>query len=174
MPRTPKSRTVVLIALFKLFKGILLTVVALGTFRLVRPDLHATLARWAHAVHVDPAGRRANAVLAKVTNLTPKKLEELGLGELFYAGILLTEGIGLLLRRRWAEYFTIISTGVFIPLEIYELAERVSVPRLAVFAINVAIVWYLVARLRTTQAADRVAPELARSYLDAARAHRGQ
>jgi uncharacterized membrane protein (DUF2068 family) len=154
MPQTAKSKTVVLIALFKLSKAVLLTLVALGTFRLVHRDVHETLSRWAQAVHVDPEGRRANAVLAKTVNFTPKKLEELGAGELFYAALLLTEGVGLLMRKRWAEYFTIISTAVFIPLELYEIVERVSFAKVVILTINVAIVWYLVDRLRKAQAEE--------------------
>jgi uncharacterized membrane protein (DUF2068 family) len=61
---------------------------------------------------------------------------------------LLTEGIGLLLRRRWAEYFTVIVTGSFIPLELYELSRHISMTRLIVVAINVAVVWYLIVVLR--------------------------
>jgi uncharacterized membrane protein (DUF2068 family) len=57
--------------------------------------------------------------------------------------------MGLLLRKHWAEYFTIISTGLFIPLEIYELARHFTILKLAVTAINVLIVWYLVARVRS-------------------------
>jgi uncharacterized membrane protein (DUF2068 family) len=57
--------------------------------------------------------------------------------------------MGLLLRKHWAEYFTIISTGLFIPLEVYELARHFTMTKLAVTAINVLIVWYLVARVRS-------------------------
>jgi uncharacterized membrane protein (DUF2068 family) len=146
--KTEKSSTVLLIALFKLFKGVLLVTVALGTFRLVHRDVHESLMRWAHELHVDPEGRKANAVITKVSFVQPKQLEELGAGELFYSALLLTEGIGLLMRRRWAEYFTVISTAVFLPLEIYELFERVSATRILVLLINAAIVWYLVDRIR--------------------------
>jgi len=146
--KTEKSSTVLAIALFKLFKGVLLFTVALGTFRLIHRDVHETLLRWTEELHVDPEGRKANAVILKASFISPKQLEELGVGELFYASLLLTEGIGLLLRRRWAEYFTVISTAVFIPLEIYELLEKASFTKVVVLAINVAIVWYLIARLR--------------------------
>ncbi len=148
--KTEKSGAVLLIALFKLFKGVLLVTVALGTFRLVNKDIHETLLKWAHELHVDPDGHKAHAVITKVSFVQRKQLEELGVGELFYSSLLLTEGIGLLLRRRWAEYFTVITTAVFIPLEIYELFEHVSPTKIIVLVINVAIVWYLVQRIRTS------------------------
>ena len=75
--------------------------------------------------------------------------------------MLLTEGTGLLLRQRWAEYFTVVVTGSFIPLELYELARHVTVLRLIVIGINVAIVWYLIAALRRggTERARQAPPE---------------
>ena len=58
------------------------------------------------------------------------------------------EGLGLIWRQRWAAYVTVIATAAFIPLEVIELTRRVSWPKLVVIAMNVAVVWYLVARLR--------------------------
>jgi uncharacterized membrane protein (DUF2068 family) len=58
--------------------------------------------------------------------------------------MLLTEGTGLLLGKRWAEYFTIIATSSFIPLEIYELYRHVDLTRVALLLINIAVVIYLV------------------------------
>lgn len=56
--------------------------------------------------------------------------------------------MGLLLRKHWAEYFVIITTGLLIPLELYELVRHFTVVKLVVTVINVLIVWYLVARVR--------------------------
>jgi uncharacterized membrane protein (DUF2068 family) len=53
------------------------------------------------------------------------------------------------LRRRWAEYFTIITTSALIPLEIFELARHFTVAKLIVTLVNALIVWYLVARVRS-------------------------
>jgi len=68
-------------------------------------------------------------------------------GTFFYSALLLTEGTGLLLGKRWAEYFTIFATSSFIPLEVYELARRASPARFVVLLINVVVVVYLVAEV---------------------------
>jgi uncharacterized membrane protein (DUF2068 family) len=65
-----------------------------------------------------------------------------------YAALLLTEGVGLLFRARWAEYFTVVITASFVPLELYEIARHLTLARVTVLAVNVAIVWYLIVRLR--------------------------
>jgi uncharacterized membrane protein (DUF2068 family) len=112
-------------------------------------DLSAAVTHWAQVLRVDTDNRYIHGVLARIFRVTPKQLRELSVGTFIYAGLFLTEGLGLLLRKHWAEYFTIITTGAFIPLEIYELARHFTVVKLVVIAINVLIVWYLVARVRS-------------------------
>ena len=62
--------------------------------------------------------------------------------------MLLTEGVGLWLQKRWAEFLTAIATSLFIPIELYELYEKFTFVRLGALVLNVFIVWYLVTRLR--------------------------
>lgn len=66
------------------------------------------------------------------------------------------EGLGLLLRRRWAEYLVLLATGAFIPLEIGELIRSLTLFKALAFLVNVAIVVYLVWRKRLFY--DRPAP----------------
>jgi len=68
---------------------------------------------------------------------------ELGVGTFAYAGLFSIEGVGLLLRKRWAECFTIITTGGLIPIELFELARSFSAAKLAVPMVNLVIVVYL-------------------------------
>ena len=70
------------------------------------------------------------------------------LGTLVYAALFLTEGIGLLLEKVWAEYFTVIVTSSFLPLEIYELIKKFNGFKVAVTIANAAIVAYLIWRLK--------------------------
>ncbi|GBE66896.1 hypothetical protein MFM001_33580 [Mycobacterium sp. MFM001] len=61
-----------------------------------------------------------------------------------YALIELVEAVGLWLVRRWGEYFAVIATSVFLPLEIYELTEKVTTLRVIAFLVNVvAVIWLL-------------------------------
>jgi uncharacterized membrane protein (DUF2068 family) len=78
-------------------------------------------------------------------------LKELSIGSFFYAGLLITEGTGLLLVKRWAEYFSVIVTGSFIPLEVWELFRRFSAAKVLVIILNIAIVVYLLGRLRRVE-----------------------
>jgi uncharacterized membrane protein (DUF2068 family) len=147
--RHPESpRTLLLIALFKLIKGLLLVVVGIGTLKLLHRDLADTVMHWVDVLRVDPDNRFIHAALARVLSVSPKQLKLTSAGTFVYAALLLTEGTGLLLRRRWAEYFTIITTGGLIPLEVYEISRHLTAAKIVVLAFNVAIVVYLVAHIR--------------------------
>jgi uncharacterized membrane protein (DUF2068 family) len=149
-PRTsaPADRGLRLIAGFKLFKGLLLLAVGFGALQLLHRDVADTLASLVYHLHLRPENRYVGRLLALVVGVDPRRLRAISAGTFTYAALLLTEGIGLLLRQRWAEYLTAIITGSFIPLELYELARRWTFTRMAVVVVNAAIVWYLIRRLR--------------------------
>jgi uncharacterized membrane protein (DUF2068 family) len=139
---------IILIGLFKLAKAVGLLIVGIGLLKLIHRDVAATVAHWVERFRVDPDNRHIHQALSRVLRVTPRQLKEISAGTFIYAGVFLTEGIGLLMRKHWAEYMTIISTSLFIPLELYEIVERFTLIRVLVMAINVAIVWYLFLRLK--------------------------
>src|SRR3984885_693151 len=147
--KEPFSFVLFLIGLFKLFKALLLIAVGIGAIRFLHKDLSSTVQHWVQVLRVDPDNRYVHGIIVRIFRVTPKQLRELSVGTFIYAGLFLTEGFGLLLRKHWAEYFTIITTGLFIPLEGYELVRHFTVVKLVVTVINVLIVWYLVARVRS-------------------------
>ena len=143
------STILVLIGAFKLLKALLLIVVGIGAFRLLHKDLASTVVHWTNMLRVDPDNRFVHRFLVRILRVTPKQLRELSLGTFLYAGLFATEGVGLLLRKRWAEYFTIVTTGGLIPLELYELAHHFTTAKLVVLILNLMIVGYLVGRVRS-------------------------
>jgi hypothetical protein len=60
-----------------------------------------------------------------------------------YAVIELIEAVGLWLAKRWGEYFAVVATAAFIPIEVHELLHKASGFKIATFVINVAAVLYL-------------------------------
>lgn len=162
-PNSPRdARIIFLIAVFKLFKGFVLLVAGIAALRLLGRDVSDQLEAWADLFRVDPGNHYVHVLFNKVTALDARKLKEFSAGTFFYAGLLLTEGTGLLLHKRWAEYFTIIATASFLPLEIYEIVARVTVGKVILLLLNIAVVIYLVARLyvgREDQSGRLVRPD---------------
>jgi uncharacterized membrane protein (DUF2068 family) len=148
--RVNSSRTGVLrlIAVFKLLKATLLVAVGLGALKLVHKDTGDVVQHWVELFRLDPNNHYVDTALEKASRLTPGKIKELGLGSLLYAGLFLTEGIGLWLEKRWAEWLTVIITSSLIPIEIYEIFHHTTPVKIFVLLINIAIVTYLVYRIR--------------------------
>jgi uncharacterized membrane protein (DUF2068 family) len=144
--RTPRTWTLLLIAIFKLFRGLLLTLTGIGLLSLLHKDVAAIVLQLATALNVDPDNRVIQGILVKLWGLNDRKLEAVSAGTFFYAALLTTEGVGLLMRQRWAEYFTIITTAALVPLEVYELIQHFTMIRVLILVANLLIVAYLVAR----------------------------
>jgi uncharacterized membrane protein (DUF2068 family) len=82
--------------------------------------------------------------LEKALAAKPSTLALITLALVAYAVLELVEGIGLWLLSRWGEYFAVIATSVFLPLEVYDLVSKgITTTRLGAFAINVLAVLYL-------------------------------
>jgi uncharacterized membrane protein (DUF2068 family) len=135
--------------MFKLFKALLLIAVGIGAIKFLHKDVASTVMHWTQVLRIDPDNRFVHGILMKTFRVTPKQLKELSVGTFLYAGLFATEGLGLLLRQRWAEYFTIVTTSGLIPLEIFELARHFTVTKLVVAIVNALIVLYLVMRVRS-------------------------
>jgi len=136
------------IAAFKLLKGLALLALGIGALKLLHKDLAGVVEHWIDVFRVDPHNRFILGLLEKLPMVDERKLKEFSVGTFIYSAIFLTEGVGLEFRKRWAEYFTIIVTASLLPLEIYELARRVTWPRSLALLINLAVVAYLVRELR--------------------------
>ena len=72
----------------------------------------------------------------------------LAIGAIAYAVLEGTEGVGLAMRRRWAEYLTVIATSILIPYEAYEVIHHATLFKVGALALNLAVVGYLAYRKR--------------------------
>jgi len=75
-------------------------------------------------------------------------LTALAIVAIAYATLEGTEGVGLSMRRRWAEYLTVIATGFLIPYEAYEVVRHITLFKVGALLLNIAVVGYLAYRKR--------------------------
>src|SRR6476661_6906436 len=142
-----------LLAAERILRGLILFGLAYGVlrFRSSQESLRATFERalpaakpLQNALHINLTD---SAFVARIQRVLESKQHTLTLiaVALFAYGLLqLVEGIGLALLKRWGEYVAAVGTSLFLPLEIRELLDRVTLLRLGAFVINVAAVVYLV------------------------------
>jgi uncharacterized membrane protein (DUF2068 family) len=87
-----------------------------------------------------------NGFFREITHLVSLSTTRLYLyGSAFsaYAVLNAIEAVGLWGEKRWAEYLTLVEVTVLLPLEIYELALKISYLKIAALVINVAVMAYL-------------------------------
>jgi len=141
-----RVRYLKLIALFKIGKGILLLVLGISILFLnSRAVWMDNISDWVadeillkHSKVVHYLLNRLQAMLAGggVWRAT-------GFLSLFYSAVLFTEGVGVYLQKRWAEYLMVFATGALIPLEVRHIYYRPSFAAVIILAANCFIVWFL-------------------------------
>lgn len=147
------------IALLKFGKALLLLLTVLGVHALLKPEVADRLYDWSTTLTDDTARAYLLRFLDWLSGpgfVAVSRAQWVTLG---YMVLVLAEGIGLWLRRRWAEWLVVVAGACLIPVELWELAGQ-GTHRLAVAAalvINVAVVSYLARQLRLTHRARAAA-----------------
>jgi uncharacterized membrane protein (DUF2068 family) len=166
--RQPRRvRYLKLIAIFKILHGVLL--LALG-FSLVflnsRTAWLEAISDWADEELLLHHSRAVMYLLNKLQSaLAEGQLRVTALLAFFYAAVLFTEGIGVYLQKRWAEFLMVFATGALIPLEVRHIWHRPSLAAIIILIVNCFIVWFLYRILRRETDRRHVAaqpPEVAR------------
>ena len=80
--------------------------------------------------------------------IAPATLVLTSAGLFLYAAIELAEGVGLWLAKRWGEYLAVIASSIFLPLEIWEIADHATPVKVVVLVLNIAAVIWLVVTKR--------------------------
>lgn len=156
-----RSRRVLeLIAAFKFVKAATLVAAGLGALGMLDPRVERWTAAWLERLALGHGPRLLHGLAARAVPALdaagPRRLVVVAAAAFVYAAVFVVEGVGLFRARRWAEYLTVVVTISFLPFEAVALAHRMSVPRAATLALNVAVVIYLIWRLRTDRAGSEV------------------
>ena len=137
------------IALFKLAKAVVLVSAGAGVLSLLSPSTERHVREWLADFTIRQGGRIVERALEVLDVATPGKLTLVGVASICYGLLFAIEGAGLWLEKRWAEYLTIVATGLLLPVEMYELVKAVTPMRVLALVANVAAVAYLIYRLRS-------------------------
>src|SRR5256714_14624291 len=161
-----RVRYLKVIALFKIFKGLLLFALGFSLLFLhARPAWLDQISDWTDDQVLLHHSKAVTFLLNKLQEaLAGGALRATGILALFYCAVLFTEGIGVYMQKRWAEFLMIFATGALIPLEIRHIWHRLIFHRPALVPViillaNCFIVWFLYMVLRRDKAEEKTAPE---------------
>jgi uncharacterized membrane protein (DUF2068 family) len=154
---TRHDRGLLLIGAFKLLEAVFFFLVGAGAIHFIHRDLGDAALRLAMRLRVDPDGRLVSWLLDHLDDITSHRLRQIGIATIFYAGLRMTEGIGLLLEKVWAEYLTVAVTISFLPWELYEIVRRPDWIRVCLLVFNLVVIAYLVWGLRRNRRVGQAA-----------------
>lgn len=141
-------RGLCVIALWEALKGILVLVVGFAMLTFIHQDLEQVAEKLVKHLHLNPASRIPRIFEAAAQRTTDTQLRFLALGAMLYSAMRFIEAYGLWRNRVWAEWFALITSGMFLPVEIFELARKPSWIKLLILLSNAAVVIYLSVALK--------------------------
>jgi uncharacterized membrane protein (DUF2068 family) len=140
------------LALERWLRGLIIVLLGVGVLRLKSTQVSlkdlferdlSSLQPFFDQIHFDVGDSSTIHSIQKALDAKPSTLNLIAVGLFVYGALQILEGIGLWSLKRWGEYVAVVGTTLFVPLEVYELTEKVSWLKLVVLLVNVAAVLYL-------------------------------
>ena len=140
------------LAIERWVRGVVLLLLGLAVFelrttqvslqQLFERDL-SSLTPFFNQIHFDVKDSSTVESIEKLLNAKSSTLTLIAVAIVLYGVLQLAEGVGLWSLQRWGEYVAVVGTTLFIPLEVYEIATKVSWLKVAALAVNIVAVLYL-------------------------------
>lgn len=131
------------VAAFEAAKGMLVLLVGCGLLVLIHEDLHHLAKELVRHFHLNPASHYPHIFLKVSKQWNDGHLWAMAGSALLYAVVRFVEAFGLWRRRRWAAWFGVLSGGAYVPIELFEITEGVTWPKVAILLVNAGIVVFL-------------------------------
>ena len=149
MKNEKKINGVQLIALYEATKGVLIVALGIGLLSLLHRDLQMLAEHFVERLHLSADGHYSHIFIEAVTKINDNNIKVFALIAFADAALRFVQAYGLWHLRRWAEWLTIFSSAIYLPIEIYEIYQKFTVFRVGLFLVNLLIVIYLLrVRLR--------------------------
>jgi uncharacterized membrane protein (DUF2068 family) len=138
-------------------RGIIIALLGVGVLRLRSTQVSlqelfdrdlSALKPFFDQIHFNVQDSSTVSAIQKFLNAKPSTLNLIAAGLLFYGALQVIEGIGLWSLKRWGEYVAVVGTTLFIPLEVYEVVEKLSWLKIAALVVNILAVLYLLSSKR--------------------------
>jgi uncharacterized membrane protein (DUF2068 family) len=130
------------------FRAVVL--VAVGLVLVTHPHANwaSEITHLGERLGLDPKGGWLQKLIDKVSKINANEDVVFGVAALAYGTLEGVEAYGLWRRRRWAEWLTVLATSLLFIPEIWELSKSTTLLKLGALLVNIAVVAYLIWRLR--------------------------
>jgi uncharacterized membrane protein (DUF2068 family) len=145
------------IAAERTLRAIVLFLVGIALIANPHHDWGRTIANFAHDLGLNPNSNGIEKIIHKLRGISPDRYAVYGIIALAYGALEATEGYGLWRRRRWAEYLTVLATSLLFIPEIWGLASKATPLKVGALLVNIAVVAYLIFRLRSGRRSKQLA-----------------
>jgi len=147
------------VASLEFLKGLIVLLAGFGLLSLVHRDAWDVAESFLEWLHISPDAHYAQVFLNLADQVTDSKLWAVAIGALAYSSLRFAEAYGLWRARPWAEWLALVSGAIYLPFEIYEMAQRPDWVRLTIFLVNLAVVFYMAhLRLQARERASEPVP----------------
>ena len=153
------------VAVFEAVKGGILLLAGFGVLSLLHRDLRALALSLVGALHMDPTHHFASVFIEAAAKTTDARLWAIAAFGFVYSAFRFIEGYGLWKSRSWAEWLALVSGGIYLPVEIFELTRKITWIRVTTLTANLAVVLLMTMVLLQNRQRDEAA--------EAAKANRG-
>jgi uncharacterized membrane protein (DUF2068 family) len=132
------------VAMFEVTKAAIVLLLGCGLFHLMHKNFDDVSERVVQVLHLNPEGKLSNLFFELANHASDRNLWILALGTLAYALVRLTEAYGLWREREWAQWFSLLSTALYLPPELYWMLGHPSRLKCAVLVTNIVIFLFMV------------------------------
>ena len=136
-------RGIRIVSFFEGAKGLLVLLVGLGLLEFIHKDLHQVAEQIVRQFHLNPARHYPRIFIDAINNLTDGQLLAMAFSALMYSAVRFVEAVGLWLQKQWAEWFGLLTGGLYIPVELFEITRGMTWPKVTVLIVNAGVVGYL-------------------------------
>ena len=131
------------VAIFEGSKGAVVLLTGLGLMALIHKDVHAFAEQLVRHLSLNPASHYPRIFVDAADKVTDLQLWLLSLSAFLYSVMRFIEAFGLWKGKGWAEWFAVLSGGMYLPVELFEVIRRMTYVKLIIATSNVVIVIYL-------------------------------
>lgn len=138
-----------IVAIFEAAKGAVVLLAGFGLLTIVHKNVQTIAEDIILQLHLNPAKHYPRIFIDLASHVEDTQLWMLALFAFVYASLRLLEAYGLWLSKRWAQWLAVVTSCIYVPLEIYELLLKYSWIKLVILIVNIGIMIYISFRIRT-------------------------